>query len=78
MSRAKQNLMKQLEANDRWTIGALVEWTSKSGNYYMGAVHKIREGTTSTGDLITVELPGGSFRNFYENVVDALHCSIVR
>jgi len=44
----------------------------------MGAVHKIREGTTSTGDLITVELPGGSFRNFYENEVDALPCSIVR
>lgn len=78
MSRAKQNLMKQLEANDRWVIGDLVEWTAASGNYYMGAVHAIREGSTGTGDLITVALPGGGYRNFYENEVDALPCSIVR
>lgn len=78
MSRAKQNLMRQIEANNRWKVGDLVEWNSVSGNYYMGAVKTIREGSTGTGDLITVELPGGGYRNFYENEVDALPCSIVR
>lgn len=78
MSRAKTNLMRTLEANNHFRVGDLVEWTSAKGNYYFGAVKTIREGSTGTGDLITVELPGGGYRNFYENEVDAVPCSIVR
>jgi hypothetical protein len=61
-------------ASGRFNIGDSVEWVSKSGNQYTGEIVAIREDRSEDlyqrGALVTVQIEGGAYRNFYENQVD--------
>lgn len=62
-------MMKNIVANDRLRIDDQVSWVSVKGNQYSGRIVSIREGETWKGDLITVDVGGAAYRNFYENEV---------
>ena len=61
-------------ASGRFNIGDSVEWVSGSGNQYTGEIVRIREDRSEDlyqrGALITVQIEGGAYRNFFENQVD--------
>ena len=62
-------MMKNIVANDRLRIDDQVSWVSVKGNQYSGKIVSIREGKTCKGDLVTVDVGGAAYRNFYENEV---------
>lgn len=60
--------MKSVVASNRFAVGDVVSWKSKSGNEYTGTVASIKLGERD--DLIVVELPNGQYRSFYDNATD--------
>ena len=66
-------MLKSIKASDRNTINDVVEWTSKSGNHYIGTVLAIRQGIRPNGDygtLVVVQIRDGVRRSFYEEEAD--------
>lgn len=61
-------MMKSVFATNRFVVGDVVAWKSKSGSEYTGSVVSIKEGDND--DLIIVRLADGKHRSFYDNATD--------